>query len=255
MAEKIGLKGDRLIERRGSMGTIDELLKRKRDLNEEKEVKEKGEKEEGEEWAFQSKRKEREERRGNIIIKGIKEGKGELNEEVAKLLKEIGVEAPVEEVKRIGMRRKDRARMALVKIGNWDIKKEIMEKRIRLKGREERIEDDWTWKERKMMWNLGLIAKKQEREGKRTWIKYGRIRIERKWWRWDERKEMLKEEGLEGGMGREIRGNGEVREAEFEAEKLIKRGKRVRGRGKGEGEGWKVAFWNVAGIGNKDRGF
>ncbi|KMQ86812.1 hypothetical protein RF55_14089 [Lasius niger] len=152
------------------------------------------------------------------------------------------------------MRRKDRAGMALVKIGNWDIKKEIMEKRKKLKGREERIEDDWTWKERKMMWNLVLIAKKREREGKRTWIKYGRIRIEGKW-RWDERKEMLKEEGLEGGMRREIRGNGGVREAEFEAEKLIENGKRGKGKRKREGKEWKVAFWNVAGIRNKDRGF
>ncbi|KMQ93502.1 atp-dependent rrna helicase [Lasius niger] len=55
----MGSKGDRLIERRGSMGTIEELLKRKRELTEEKEMKEKGEKEdeEEEEWAFQSTKK------------------------------------------------------------------------------------------------------------------------------------------------------------------------------------------------------
>ncbi|KMQ93503.1 hypothetical protein RF55_6394 [Lasius niger] len=132
------------------------------------------------EWRLE--RKEGEERKGNIIIKGIKEERRELKEEVVKLFREIEVEAPMGEVKRIGRREKDKAGMALIKIGNMDIKKEIMEKRKRLKGREERIEDDLTWRERKMMWNLGLIARKEEREGKRTWIKYERIRIEGKWW-------------------------------------------------------------------------
>lgn len=75
---------------------------------------------------------------------------------------------PIEEVKRIGARGKDRAGMAMVKIGNMNGKKEIMEKRKRPKGREERIEDNLIWRERKMMWNLETIARREEREGRRT---------------------------------------------------------------------------------------
>lgn len=33
-----------------------------------------------------------------------------------------------------------------------------------MRDRNERIEDDLTWRERQMMWNLGLIARKEKRQ-------------------------------------------------------------------------------------------
>lgn len=45
-------------------------------------------------------------------------------------------------MKRVGARGKDRAEMAMVKIGNMNGKKKIMEKRKRPKGRKEKIEDN-----------------------------------------------------------------------------------------------------------------
>jgi len=36
-------------------------------------------------------------------------------------------------------------------------------------------------------------------EGKKVWVRVGRIRIEGSWWRWDEEKEILIEEGGNAG--------------------------------------------------------
>jgi len=63
-----------------------------------------------------------------------------------------------------------------------------------------------------MKWKLEEIARVEERKGKRVWVRRGGIRIEDKWWRWDEDNEVLrdergmvreeKEEGIEGEMRR-----------------------------------------------------
>lgn len=51
------MKSDKFNERRENMGTIEELLKRKRDEIEEKNIKDKGRKEEEEKWAFRRSKK------------------------------------------------------------------------------------------------------------------------------------------------------------------------------------------------------
>ena len=53
------------------------------------------------------------------------------------------------------------------------------------------------------------MARGEEREGRRAWVRYGRIWMRGKWWRWDEMKEELKEEGA-GEERREERRGGEV---------------------------------------------
>lgn len=46
-----------------------------------------------------------------------------------------------------------------------------------------------------MQFKLKEIAQKERANGKRTWVKYGRIQIEGMWWRWDEMREELVREG------------------------------------------------------------
>ena len=169
------------------------------------------------EWRME--KKEREGRRRNIVIKGIREGTGEIKEGVEKLLKEIGVEGRIEEVRRLRVRGMERTGMAVVACGSMEMKKEVMEKKRGLKGRKERIEDDLTWRERKMMWRLWEMARKEEREGRRVWVKYGRIWMDGKWWRWDERSEELRGEG--GGYEegeRENKNRERMRNKEMEVE-------------------------------------
>lgn len=86
--------------------------------------------------------------------------------------------------------------MVLIELKEDQKWEEVMEKKKRLKGRKkkERIGEDLTWKERKMKWKLGEIAKMEKKRGERTWIKNRRIRIGDKRWRWDKEKKVLKDE-------------------------------------------------------------
>lgn len=131
---KMGTRGDRLIERKGSMRgriekieeemkklVIEKVRERKEGIKLDSKKKEEKGRETEElreslkkiEWRL---KKKREGKKRNIIIKGIKEGRGEWKEEVANLLKGIGVEITIGEEKRIGTRGKNKAGMALIKI-------------------------------------------------------------------------------------------------------------------------------------------
>lgn len=68
--------------------------------------------------------------------------------------------------------------MIFVKLGNEEQRREVMEKKKKLRGRKERIMEDWMWKERKVRWKLKDVARKEEKEGKKVWIGYGKIRID-----------------------------------------------------------------------------
>lgn len=76
--------------------------------------------------------------------------------------------------------------MLLVKLKGEEHKREIMRKKRELKGRRNKVIEDWTWKERNMRWKLEEIAREEERREMRVWLSYGRIRIGKKWWTWDE---------------------------------------------------------------------
>lgn len=52
-----------------------------------------------------------------------------------------------------------------------------------------------TWNERKTRWRLRQIALKKEVKGRRVWIGKEELKIDGKWWRWDEVKEELSDEG------------------------------------------------------------
>ncbi|KYM96706.1 hypothetical protein ALC62_12627, partial [Cyphomyrmex costatus] len=166
--------------------------------------------------------REREERRKNIIIKGLEGKTSDVHVEAERVLREIlQLKVGIEEVKEVGSRREGGRRMAVVKLCSKEAKREVMMKKNKLKGRIERIEDDWTWKERKMQFNLRRIAEEMEKCGKRTRVAYGRIWIDGRWRRWNEDGERLE------GAGRHGEG----------------------------GEDWKIVFWNVAGMIGKDEEF
>lgn len=48
-------------------------------------------------------------------------------------------------------------------------------------------------KKNEVEWKLEEIARVEESKRKRTWIRYGKIRIDREWWTWDEEEEVLKD--------------------------------------------------------------
>jgi len=81
-----------------------------------------------------------------------------------------------------------------VRLKNEEQRMEILDKKKRLKGRKERIMEDWTWKERRMRWRLEKIARRELEGGRKVWIGYGKIKIDDKWWRWNEDEEVLVDE-------------------------------------------------------------
>lgn len=101
-----------------------------------------------------------------------------------------------------------------------------------LRGRAIWIKEDLIWNERKTIWRLRQIAWKEEAKGRRVWIGKGELKIEGKWWRWDEVREELRDEGEDAGR----RNWGWWRKGKLgvENQEMSSRGKRKRGKG-GEG--------------------
>lgn len=137
--------------------------------------------------------KERAERR-NLIIKGTEVKDGKRMEAVEELFREIGVEVEVKEVRKIGGEGKKGGETLWVRRGTRNREGRYGREKKHLKGRRERVLEDWTWKERRMRWRLDEIAWAEKKKGKKVWIGYGRIKIEEMWWKWDEVEEVLKDE-------------------------------------------------------------
>ena len=137
--------------------------------------------------------REREERRKNIVIRGIKGKRNELEKEVKEILKEVGIEAEVNCKKVIEDGGDGGVRMTVIGLQELEQKRKVMIERRRLREKGIRIDDDLTWKERKMRWNLEDIARQERGDGKRVRVKYGKIQIEGKWWKWEEDEEILRD--------------------------------------------------------------
>jgi len=129
--------------------------------------------------------KEREERRRNIIIKGAEVKEGKRREAAEEVIEAMGVKAEIEGVWKLGKGEREGREMILVKLKEESQRKEILEKKRNLRGRKERVVEDWTWEERRTRWKLEEIARKEEGRGKQVWVGYGKIRIGGQWWRWE----------------------------------------------------------------------
>ncbi|XP_046145528.1 uncharacterized protein PF11_0207-like [Osmia bicornis bicornis] len=141
-------------------------------------------------------RKEKEEKRRNIIIRELKAKREETREKAEEIMEAIGVRDAIVEVKALGLAEGGKeVNMVQIKLKSMEVKKDVMVKKKALRGKDERIEEDLTWKERRIQWKLRRIAKEEREKGRNVWVDYGRIRIEGKWWRWDEERETLKDWG------------------------------------------------------------
>ncbi|KAK0156855.1 hypothetical protein PV328_012205, partial [Microctonus aethiopoides] len=120
---------------------------------------------------------------------GIRTDAGDINKKVRRLLNEIGIEEGIGE---INMVNKEKG-VAMVKLENMETKKKVMKEKKKLVGRKERIEDDMTWSERNMQNKISRIGYEERKKGCKVWVKYGRIEINGKWWKWDERKGVLRD--------------------------------------------------------------
>lgn len=76
----------------------------------------------------------------------VKEEKRRVVEEI---LKTIGGNVKVKEIRRIAEDKEKERKMIMIRVESEEQKKEIMDRKRNLRGRKEKIMD-WTWKERKM---------------------------------------------------------------------------------------------------------
>jgi len=142
------------------------------------------------------KEKEREERKGNIILREVTmpveiEGERKKRQEwVKELIKnKVGVECDVGEVRKSGP-------VIVAKIINEEGKKDIMKKKYKLKREKLFIENDLSYEERKVQEKMNRWAKGKMSIGIEVKLGRGRVKIRDRWIAWEdiEREEREKEE-------------------------------------------------------------
>jgi len=216
--EMLRMEGERMKERMSELEKrIEEKKLRESKINEEKNEAEIESKWEGRlrvlEKSMEGKERE-DRRRRNIIIKGVPREKDDWRWGVEKLLKEIGAEVKIGELRRINTGREDKGEMVWLRLEREEDKRLVWENKKKLKGRNIWIEEDLSWKEREVRRKLGVIAAGERRKGKKVWVEVDRIKIERVWWRWDEEKGSLarlvgrREQGKERGEAADRKGEG-----------------------------------------------
>lgn len=92
--------------------------------------------------------REKEESKKNIIMRGVEVKEEKRREAVERVLGMVGAKVDIQEVKRLRGDGDKEGEIILVKLGNEKQKREVMERKSKLRGRKEKIMEDWTWKER-----------------------------------------------------------------------------------------------------------
>ncbi|KMQ86479.1 hypothetical protein RF55_14523 [Lasius niger] len=133
--------------------------------------------------------KEKEERRNNIVFKGINgvENIKDGREWVKKFLNEkldLDLEGKVTQTRISG-------KVLIAKLDSEEVKREVMKRKNKLKDGYVFIENDLTWEERKIQEKINVWAKVQRSKGKEIKIGFGKVRINGVWKYW---KEIEKEE-------------------------------------------------------------
>lgn len=133
-------------------------------------------------------KRERAERRCNIMIKGADINKVENKEmEIKKILKQLtGKDTEVGKIQEITGAE---GKIMLIQMKSWIEKKELMRKKSSLKGTEIYIDDDLTKKERHVQKKIRDIVRTERESGKQAKMGYMKIQINGKWRRWNEFKE------------------------------------------------------------------
>jgi len=156
-------------------------------------------------------RKERVERRRNIVVKGFKGGDGNVEEKIKRIFDQIAAEVKIEEVREVKAGRGDWGGLAVVKLRSEEDKKEVMRKKKGLRGGDIWIGDDLTWKERQSRWRFRKIVKAEERKGAKVWIGESKALINGVWWFWDEEEERIRKGWGRKGGEEEVLGEGRER--------------------------------------------
>lgn len=145
------------------------------------------------ELEWREERLERQRRRKNIVIRRIQLGEGDVKEKVMQLLTVVmGIQVEIQWVRKIGRKDKDGGEAVVVGLKDEGQKIQVMSNKVKLKGRKERLENDLTFRERSIQWQLENVANAEMRLKKVVRVGRGRIWITGKLWIWQERKNDLR---------------------------------------------------------------
>jgi len=168
--------------------------------------------------------KEREERKCNIVIRGVRMPK-EAEKDWKKgrewaeeyIRESIGVECKVISCRESGA-------VVVVRLGDENMKKEIMKNKCKLKGGRVFIENDLSWEERKTQGEINRWAKAQREKGIEVKIGIGRVRVKGSWRNWNE---ILKEKEEKENRGDEREDDRRDKGKEVIEEERIERKRRT----------------------------
>ncbi|XP_043474887.1 DNA ligase 1-like [Leptopilina heterotoma] len=141
-------------------------------------------------------KKERENRKLNIVLKGVEFSEEKIEEKVEEFIeKSLNVKINVVNAYVVRKNKDDKkGKMVVAKLHSWDMKKQIMKKKKELQ-RGIYIDDDLTEKERSIQQEVRRRAREERDKGKNTKIGYMSVQIEGKWLRWNDWEECFIEEG------------------------------------------------------------
>src|SRR5436190_12903297 len=99
-------------------------------------------------------RREKAERKTNIVVRGVKAEEGKEKEEVEKVIEKIGVKVRIEGVRKIKAYKEECGGVWIVRLANEEEKKKVLEEKRKLRGEKIWITEDLTWGERKMKFSF-----------------------------------------------------------------------------------------------------
>jgi len=133
---------------------------------------------------------EREKKRNNIVIKGIKINEPNLKEKVEEfIVNNLGVNAKIADSTSIG--RQEQNRIIVAKIESFEQKIQIMKNKGKLRNTKVFIESDLTVKERKIQQTINEKAKEERATGSRVKVGYQKLIVDNKKYVWNKKKGTL----------------------------------------------------------------
>lgn len=108
----------------------------------------------------------REERKKNIVIKEMELDGKNVRESMDEVFGVMG--EGIEQIRSVDRRGGSRERIVIVKLRTMEQKLKITKGKGKLVGRRERLEDDVTWKERRIQWKIRRMMQRERWQGRRT---------------------------------------------------------------------------------------
>lgn len=116
---------------------------------------------------------ERDKRKRNVIVKGVKEAKeeeGGVRKTIEQIIKGLGVEVTVGEMRKLEAGRMEWGDMVLVELGCEKERRRVSENS---RGEDVWIEKDLTWRERRGRWMMKQVARREMSKGRGSVVGLG----------------------------------------------------------------------------------